>query len=98
MRLHVPAWIQKVCQWCPTVTFFFVVDEHDEGREDPNTTICGPSSATSEMPFKWRFAGVLVIAMKPYIFVIFLRGPPILLPPPPPPPRLDPHMTVEQVR
>ena len=24
---------------------FFVVDEHDEGREDPNTTICGPSSA-----------------------------------------------------
>ena len=37
---------------------------------------------TSEKPFKWRFAGVLVIAMKPYIIVIFLRGPPI--PPPPP--------------
>ena len=30
---------------------FFLVDE---GREDPNTTIIGPLSATGETPFKWR--------------------------------------------
>ena len=32
---------RKFCQGGPTVTFFLV----DEGREDPNTTISGPSSA-----------------------------------------------------
>ena len=39
----------------PTLTFFYLVDE---GREDPKTNISGPSSAASETPFKWRFAGV----------------------------------------
>ena len=34
--------------------FFFLVDE---GIEDPNITINGPSWPASEMPFKWRFAG-----------------------------------------
>ena len=34
----------------------------DEGREDPNTTISRPSSAASKMPFKWRFAGMPMIA------------------------------------
>ena len=47
----------------PTVTFicFVLVDE---GRKDPNTctTISGPSSTPSKMPFKWRFPGVLVMA------------------------------------
>ena len=35
-----------------SVNFFLVGD----GREDANTTI-GPSSAASETPLKWRFAG-----------------------------------------
>ena len=30
----------------------------NEGGEDPNSTESGPSSAHSETPFKWRFAGV----------------------------------------
>ena len=34
-------------------TFFLV----DEGIEDPVMTINGPSTAASETPFKWRFAG-----------------------------------------
>ena len=39
----------------------------DEGREDPNTTISGPSSVTSEtpfnfFPFKCRFAGKPMVA------------------------------------
>ena len=33
-------------------SFFNVVDE---GWEDPNTTISGPSSAFKEMPRKWLF-------------------------------------------
>ena len=33
---------------------FFLVDE---GIEGPNITINGPSTAASEMPFKWHFAG-----------------------------------------
>ena len=34
--------------------FFFLVDE---GREDPSTTISGPSSARQRNTIKWRFAG-----------------------------------------
>ena len=37
------------------IFFLFLVDK---GREDPNTTISGPTSDGSETPFKWRFAGV----------------------------------------
>ena len=35
-----------------------------EGREDPNTTISGPSSVRQRnlAPFKWRFAGVPMMA------------------------------------
>ena len=42
----------------PTLTFFFIVDE---GWEDPNTTISGPSSARQRnaiyMAFRWRANG-----------------------------------------
>ena len=34
----------------------------DEGRKDPNTTISGPYSAASEIPFKWHFAVVPMMA------------------------------------
>ena len=39
---------------------FFVFCLVDEGREDPNSTISGPSSARhrNETPFKWRLAGM----------------------------------------
>ena len=37
---------------------FFLIFLVDEGREDPNTTKSGPSSAS----FKLRFAGVLMMA------------------------------------
>ena len=39
--------------------FLYLVDGE---REDPNTTISGPSLAPSETPFKWRFAGVSMMA------------------------------------
>ena len=40
--------------------FFLIVDD---GREDPNTTICGRYHwPASETPFKWRFAGVPLMA------------------------------------
>ena len=39
----------------PTSTTLFF--QFDEGREGPNTTRSGPSTARSETPFKWRFAG-----------------------------------------
>ena len=42
----------------PTLTFFLV----DAKREDPNTTISGPSSAQQQNAIKWRFAGVPIIA------------------------------------
>ena len=41
----------------PTLTGFFVFVFFDERKEDPNSTKSGPSSAPSETPFKWRFAG-----------------------------------------
>ena len=34
----------------------------DEGKEDPSTTINGPSSARQRNAIKWRFAGVPMIA------------------------------------
>ena len=34
--------------------FCFLVDD---GREDPHTTIIGPSWPASETPFKWCLAG-----------------------------------------
>ena len=34
----------------------------DEGREDSNTTISGSSWARQRTPFKWRFAGVPMMA------------------------------------
>ena len=48
---------RKLCQRRSNFDFdFFLVDE---GREDQNTTIDGPSSARS---FKWRFAGGPIMA------------------------------------
>ena len=56
----------------PTLTTFFLVDE---GREDPSTTISGPSKARQRNAIygpssarqlnaiiKWRFAGVPMMA------------------------------------
>ena len=37
--------------------FFFFFFFFDKGIEDPNSTKSGSSSAHSETPFKWRFAG-----------------------------------------
>ena len=37
----------------PTLTSCLV----DEGREDPNTTLSGPSSARQQIDIKWRIAG-----------------------------------------
>ena len=34
----------------------------DEGRKDPNAAISGPSSVARETPFKWRLAGVPMMA------------------------------------
>ena len=40
----------------PALTTLFVFSY--EGRQDPNTTIGGPSLAHQETPLKWRFASV----------------------------------------
>ena len=40
--------------------FLFFVFLADEGRKDPNTTIIRPSTAASDTPFQWRFAGGLM--------------------------------------
>ena len=45
------AQIQRVCHRGPDC---FLVNE---GIDDPNTTLNGPSSAASETPFKWHFTG-----------------------------------------
>ena len=87
---------RKFCQCGLTMTTFTLVDE---GREDPNITKRGPSSACQrtaiEMAFHWRaddgcfgsfeiFQGIRTsIAKKPYIFVIFQEGGPDPLPPTP---------------
>ena len=45
---------RKICQRGSLTTFYFVVGE---GREDPNTTISGPTSARQRnaiMAFRWR--------------------------------------------
>ena len=47
---------------------------YDEGKEDPNSTESGPSSATSETPF-------VVLLRDPMFFVIFQRGVPTPCPP-----------------
>ena len=44
----------------PTFTTFFF--KLMRGREDPNTTINGPSSARQRNAIKWRFAGVPMMA------------------------------------
>ena len=36
---------------------FFCCFYFNEGRKDPNKTFNWLSTAASEMPFKWRFAG-----------------------------------------
>ena len=42
--MHIHAWIQKVLSE-GVQRFLFVCVLVDEGKEDPNTTICGPSPA-----------------------------------------------------
>ena len=44
-----------------TTFLFFLVDE---GREDPSTTIRGPSSARQRNAITWRFTGVPMMAIK----------------------------------
>ena len=39
--------------------YYYLVDE---GREDPSTTISGPSSTRQRNAIKWRFAGVPMMA------------------------------------
>ena len=48
---------RKICQRGPTLTRvgFFLVDE---GREDPSTTLTGPSTDRQRNAIKWRFAGM----------------------------------------
>ena len=41
---------RKLCQGMSNFDFFLV----DEGREDQNTTIGGPSSASQRNAFRWR--------------------------------------------
>ena len=50
----------------PTLTIFIVVVFIlvDEGREDPSTTISGPSSARQRNAIKWHFAGVPMMAQQ----------------------------------
>ena len=38
--------------------FCFLLFLVDEGLEDPNTTISGPSLAHQKISLKWHFAGV----------------------------------------
>ena len=47
---------RKFCQREPNIFFFFFFS--DNGKEDPNNTKSGPSSARKRNAiFKWRFAG-----------------------------------------
>ena len=50
----------------PTLTFFFFLLFFfflvDESREDPSTTISGPSEARQRNAIKWRFAGMPLMA------------------------------------
>ena len=50
---------KRFCQRGPNLTFFlnFLFFSIDEGIEDQNTTINGPSWARQQTPFKRRFAG-----------------------------------------
>ena len=48
----------EFCKRGSNLTTFFLVDE---GREDPNTTISGPSSARQQNAIKWLFARVLIM-------------------------------------
>ena len=62
------------CQRGSKVDNVFLVDE---GRENPNTTLRGPPSTAIEMPFRWRFAGVPMMAQTLnaglVVFFIFSR-------------------------
>ena len=65
----------------PTLTVFFYFLLYlfifiylvGEGREDLNITITGHHRPASETPFKWRFAGVPMMAQHCWLgsFVIF---------------------------
>ena len=46
-------------RWCNFDNLFPLVEE---GRDDPSTTISGPSLARQRNAIKWRFAGVPMIA------------------------------------
>ena len=50
---------RKFIRGGPTLTTFFLCLSFifDEGREDINTTISGPSFARQRNAIKWRFAG-----------------------------------------
>ena len=81
----------------------------DEGREDQNTTISGPSSAGQRNAFRWRdddgplmntdlvalcfFQGILTSIAKKPYIFRFFLGGGSR-PPAPPPPPLDPYMTL----
>ena len=50
---------RKFCQRGSNFDGYFLVDK---GREDPSTTIRGPSSACQQNAIKLRFAGVAMMA------------------------------------
>ena len=51
---------RKFCQRGSKFDFFLV----DDGREDPNTTISGPSLACQQNAIKWQFAGMPMMAQQ----------------------------------
>ena len=51
--------IQKILSEGLNFDNFYLVDE---GKEDPNTTISGSSSARQRNAISWRFAGVPMMA------------------------------------
>ena len=66
MYVHSSIHMQMTCadpesfsKWVQLLLSVFLVEY---GIEGPNTTISGPSSAASETPFKWRFAGGSMVA------------------------------------
>ena len=70
--------------------FFFLVDD---GREDPNTTISGPSS-NAGLVVLWFYSGSGPVLLGNYIFVIF-QG--VRTPCPPPPPSRSAHGKFDSV-
>ena len=67
------SYLRKLFQRGSNFDYVFLVDE---GREGPYTTKVGQHRPASETPFKWRFAGELMVvhhSMLAGSFVVLLR-------------------------